>query len=275
MEQTLPVRLIATDIDRTLLDSAGKMPEENRKAILEAQKRGIVFALATGRFAGNALMLLEEYGLRAPIVACNGAHITDETFQTLFIRMMAPETAEEVCRRLNAVGSDYFAFGPDFLARSRPGLIHHSEAAYADRMKQLSFTYEDVPGDLAAMCRRGILKFYVFNNVPLENARAAVEGLPGISVTRSSRNNIEIVQEGIDKGSGVCALASLYGIPMSQVMTIGDEENDIPMIAAAGWGVAMGNASAETARAARIVTDTNDDCGFARAIRKYAFKEDL
>ena len=74
----------------------------------------------------------------------------------------------------------------------------------------------------------------------------------------------------MDKGQGVKEFAGLLGIPLSQVMTLGDQENDIPMLRAVGCGVAMGNASPETKAAAAFVTGTNDKAGFAAAVRWYA-----
>ena len=77
----------------------------------------------------------------------------------------------------------------------------------------------------------------------------------------------------MDKATGVRMLAKHYGIPMEQVMTLGDHENDIPMLKIAGYGIAMGNGTENAKAAARYVTDTHDHHGLAKAIRKWALGE--
>ena len=81
--------------------------------------------------------------------------------------------------------------------------------------------------------------------------------------------NIEIMPAGMDKGKGVRDMARAMGVSMDQVMALGDENNDIPMLRAAGFGVAMGNASEETKNAARFITASNAEEGFALALETY------
>ena len=115
-----------------------------------------------------------------------------------------------------------------------------------------------------------ILKFFVPETPGLDRIRSALKALPGIDVTRSGPNNIEILPHGVDKAVGIRDMAGKYGIPAENVMAVGDEENDIPMLDAAGWPVAMGNAAEEVKRHARFVTLTNDEAGVAAAIRRLA-----
>ncbi|MBR3018536.1 MAG: HAD family phosphatase [Clostridia bacterium] len=266
-----PIRLIATDLDGTLLNSRRQIPDRNLLAIRAAQEKGITVAISTGRFPENVYVLLEDYALRCPIIGANGADIIDENLNRLSETCIAAESALRVLEQLIRLGSDYFMFASQAICTSLETRKHHSELSYGNRIRVLGFTYYHGPKEAAALADQGIThKFFVCDNVPLPLVREALRGIPGISMTQSSANNIEIMPLGIDKGIGIRRLADLLGIAMSQVMALGDEENDIPMLRAAGYGVAMGNGSEEAKAAARFITDTNDNCGFAKAIEQYA-----
>ena len=117
-------------------------------------------------------------------------------------------------------------------------------------------------------------KFFVCSNDRSDEVRAALQDIPGIELTRSSPRNVEINPAGVNKARGIEELAAFFDIPLSQVMALGDEENDLPMIKAAGYGVAMGNGSEDVKAAARFITDTNNQGGWAKAVRKYALSEE-
>ena len=98
---------------------------------------------------------------------------------------------------------------------------------------------------------------------------AELKLIKGIYVTSAGKNSIEIMKDGVNKCSGVKELAAMHGIDMKNVMTLGDYNNDMPMIRAAGLGVAMGNALDDVKACADYVTDTNDHDGVAKAIEKF------
>ena len=99
---------------------------------------------------------------------------------------------------------------------------------------------------------------------------ALEQGITQSVLTHSGTHNIEIMPAGIDKGSGVAELAEYFHIGLDEVMAIGDQDNDLPMIRLAGWGVAMGNATEDVKSQARLVTLSNAEDGVAYAIRHYA-----
>ncbi len=270
----LPIGLIATDIDGTLLNSGGIIPERNLRALHSAQEKGIIVAIASGRFPENVYILLEQYGLKCPIIGDNGGRLTDENLNVLSDHVMAPEAAGQVLDILLSFGSDYFIFGDRMICTSSAEIVHHSELSQGSRMKELGFTYFHGTEEAREAAKRSVHKFFVCDNVPLEPVRRALQQVDGILLTRSGARNIEIMPAGVDKGSGVEDMARVLGVPMERVMTLGDESNDIPMLRVAGYGVAMGNASEEAKAAARYVTDTHDNCGFAKAIEQFALGMD-
>ena len=265
-----PIRLIVTDIDGTLLDDRGKLPQENIRAIRKARERGIVVAICTGRFPENAYLLLEDYNLRCPIIGANGGRTVDKDLRTLTEHTMDPSAAAQVLDTVLTFGAQCFIFGRRFVCTCKEGGHHHSELSHGDRIRALGFTYYHGPQNARACVKTSVYKFYVCNDVPLEPIREALWMIPDTEITQSGEYNIEVMPKGINKGLGVKEFAAHLGIPMCQVMALGDENNDIPMLRAAGCGVAVGNACAAAKAAARYVTDTNSQCGFAQAVERYA-----
>ena len=268
----LPIRLIATDVDGTLLDRQGQMPEENLRAIRAAQEKGIVVAISSGRFAENVYILLQNYGLSCPIISINGARLVDENLRLLSAHFMDRQAAWRVRDALDEAGADYFIFGHRMICTSKLDRSHQSELSQKEKVNALGLFYDHGPEAITRCLQEPIYKFFVYDTIPLPPLREELKKLPEIELTQSSPRNIEIMPRGVNKGFGVVSLAARLQIPLAQVMTLGDQENDIPMLSAAGCGVAMGNASPETKAAARYVTDTNQECGFAKAVERFALR---
>ena len=271
---TLPVRLIATDIDGTLLNREGKVTDRCLSAIRKAVGRGIVFAIASGRFPENVFVKFRGEGLVCPIIGINGAHIVDEKLRSLQEHYIQRDASIRVQKLLEDAGADYFMFAPHRICSSNPAIRHHSELSNGDDVKELGFSYCRGSDAAREMAKGSVYKYYVCANVPLDPLRAALRGIGSVTVTQSAPMNIEVMPQDVDKGRGVSDLARMLGIPLSQVMTLGDEENDIPMLKIAGFGVAMGNASQAAKAAAKYITATNDEDGLAAAIECYALQED-
>lgn len=268
-----PVRLIAADMDGTLLGRNNQIPRQNIDAIREARAAGITVAVCTGRFPENAYLKLEDSGIRCPIIGTNGAQIVDEGLRPLISHSMEGETARQVLEILLSMGADAFIYGPKAVATLRPDARHHTEVSHGDRARALGLAYLHGPEEARKLTEGPVHKFYVCNNVPLEPVRKALEQVEHVWVTSSAPENIEVMPEGIDKGRGLREFAALQHISMSQVMALGDYDNDIPMLRSAGYGVAMGNACRAAKDAARFVTGNCWDGGFAQAVRAWALKD--
>ena len=265
-----PIRLIATDIDGTLLNDRGVITPRALRAIRDARERGIAVAIASGRFAENVYVLLEQYGLRLPIIAVNGGRVVDENLRDLSGRTMTPQAAERTLDTLLSWKADYFIFGDRFICTSSPGVHHHSELSQGERMKELGFRYYHGAREAREAIRFPVYKFFVCNNDLLDEVRLSLQSIPDIDLTQSNVRNVEVMPAGVDKGLGVREMARALGVSLNQVMALGDESNDIPMLKAAFYGVAMGNGSEAAKKAARFVTAPNDQEGFAKAVEKWA-----
>lgn len=274
------IRLIAVDMDGTLLNDRGHITQATLDVIAAAQAQGIVFAICTGRFFENASILISDAGLRCPIIGVNGAVIGDKPFGKLLREhLMDRKLALEAFHILEEQQALYYVFSPQLVATRYPDDQHHSLRDFGERMTKeggTRYTY----GREACLeaIEGGIYKYYVHSEgdlAALRRHREGLEPLEGIAITQSSELNIELMPLDVDKGSGIRDLAELYGIPMEEVMAIGDQDNDLPMLRAAGWGVAMDNAKPDIKAEADAVTASNNEDGVARAIWRYALPDSV
>ena len=274
MNDLPPIRLIVLDIDGTLFNSERVIPDENIRAIHEAQAQGISVAIATGRFAENAYLILQKHGLSCTILGMNGSKIIDEKRNVLALHPMSPETVQAVHSLLCQVNTNYFSYTEHGLCSGHEDYPHYMEANVEEVKKMEALGYHFKRGREMAdtFCHQPVLKFYVSNTVPLDEMEPRLSAIPGLSLTRFRDKLIDVMAKGVDKGFGVRVLAEKMGISLAEVMCIGDDVNDLSMLKTAGWSVAMGNAFEEVKAVARFHTDTNDQCGVAKAIRKYALK---
>ncbi len=273
MTKEMPIRLIASDVDGTLLNSRGEVTKETIAAIHDAQEKGIVFAISSGRFPENVYARLRPYGICCPIIGTNGARIADEQLRPIRTISMTRQAAQQVMDTLYAYGSSFFMFIQRGVCTSHADLPHHSEISRKEDMLSLGIQYFHGREEMLAHIHEPVQKFYICQGTQGDPLWQQLERIPGISLTQSGDTNIEVIPEGVDKASGVKMLSDHYSIPLSQVMTLGDHVNDIPMLSCAGYGVAMGNAHPKAKAAARLLTRSNDQEGLSYAIRHWALEE--
>lgn len=274
MEEKSLIRLIVMDMDGTLLDPAQRITQGSLTALREAQARGIRLAICSGRLFGDIAMLLEEAGLSdCAILAGNGTFCAANPAEDAFAnRCLTDDTLMEAVRILKR---EHFPFG--CFAQNRlvifegdfPVDVEFWSAQAAGRFAP-QYLYGD--SGLAAVRPSGVNKLLCMaqDEDALERARRDLCALPGMDVTSSWHMNLELMPAGASKGAAVAALARELGLDASQVMAIGDYDNDESMLTWAGLGVAMGNASPRAKKAADRQTLRNDQDGVAWAVRRYA-----
>lgn len=238
-------KLIALDMDGTLLDEHQKISTENKAAIREATAQGKVVIMSTGRGTISARPYIDELGLETPIVSVNGSEVWSSP-GTLLKRTLVPV---ELIRDLLKLAVDHDCW---WWAYSVNGLFNReSEAFDLDEHEWLKFGY------------------FTENAEKLQRVREVVSSWGTLEITNSHPSNLEMNPLGISKATGVEAVCDLLGISMSEVIAMGDSQNDIAMIREAGLGVAMGNAQEEVKQIADITTVTNNEHAVAQVIRKY------
>ncbi|MGG3844344.1 Cof-type HAD-IIB family hydrolase [Aeribacillus composti] len=282
------MKLVAIDLDGTLLSSNLSISEENHTAIREAQNEGNIIMICSGRAPESIRELLDEYDLACPFAASNGTVVVIEGEKPKYISMNK-QNMLEVAEILESYGVPYKLYTndgiwmpEDWSAKVRSALQSNPELAkclleseYKQFIEQPKRTdnnryfrhIQDVinRGDLS------VQKFFIlqFNQHTRKEIMEQLENIAGIAVTTSGDYNIEIMDEKGNKGYGLKAVAKHYNIPLEQTIAIGDNFNDVPMLEAAGLSVAMGNAEPEVKEMCDIVTRTNDEHGVAHAIRQF------
>lgn len=277
-EMTAKIRLIAFDLDDTLLDKEKRLSPENREALLRAAEGGISLVPATGRM----FPVIPEYirtlpGVRYAITT-NGSDVFDSVENRFVYRAHIPAaTALEVLDFL--AGADVL-YDCNMENRAYMNAPMHArigecidDPAYAELVRTVRRPVENVR-ELLAGAGTDVQKIQAFSNVHphLEEVLEALRvRFPQLSVCSSQRDNIEINVKGADKGLALKALAEHLGLDRSEVMAIGDGFNDLPMVAFAGAGVAMGNAVPALKEAAVYTTLSCDENGFAKAVSRFCF----
>lgn len=268
------VRLIAVDMDGTMLNEHSQVSPRTARAIQAARSKGIHFAACTGRFPDDASMVMKDAGLEGAVISLNGCVIYDKPFGNILTEhLMVPETARCAVEVLEELGEGYFIFGRNAVYARHKENKHHSETDFIDReeIRQRVRYYHGKEACFDAL-NQPLYKFYIYHTQgkhDLEVIRAALDCVPDHSLTQSNVNNIEIMPANVSKGTGLHDLAVRLGVARENILALGDQLNDLPMLAYAGISVAMGNAAQAVKDAAIHLTATNVDDGVAEAIHRF------
>lgn len=238
-------KLLALDMDGTLLNEAKEISAENRKWIALAREAGITVTIATGRGMRTLAPYIEELGLQSPLVTVNGGEVWQSP-ERLYRRHLLPA---ELVRRLRQIALDfdiwYWAYAVEDIY-NRDHWINENESL---QWLKFGFYTEREP------VRREIVE--------------TVSRWGNLEITNSDPNNLELNPKGVTKESGLREVCRLLNIEMKQVVAVGDSLNDLSMVRAAGLGVAMGNAQEALKRSADWVTSSNEENGVAEVIKTY------
>lgn len=269
-------RLLAIDIDGTLINSRGELTPATRAAIRRAADRGVQVVLATGRRYGHALPLFRMLEIDAPMVTASGTLIKNpRDHGTLYQSRFEPAVLHRAVAIVDRCGydpllcADTFAEGFDYYYATEK--VRTPELAqYIERNPGRGRLWPDLvanpPPDVFA-------GFAVGAREQMDSVEAALRReMPGLLHTHVLHPPhytgfvVEIAPAGVTKWSAVRRLAEQWGIGEDEICAVGDDVNDIPMIRAAGLGVAMGNALPEVKAAADRVAPTHDDNGLVQVV---------
>jgi Cof subfamily protein (haloacid dehalogenase superfamily) len=276
-------RLIVLDIDGTLLDPSDVVTPVVREAIGQARALGIEVALATGRRLRSTRPIVEELGIALPLVVHNGALVWDTEhdqplYEASFDRPcleVAVETAIEHELGLLLIRSP--ASGERIALPELPGQAATLvEAAVATRPGDVERLSPDELVDLSDVLTVDL--FAPEGELRRVTARLAQRGLELFHTGPLTWNAnppfwaANAHMPGTTKASGVAVLAGRLGITLQDVLAIGDGENDLPLLEAAGLGVAMGNAAPQVKARADAVVSGHDEDGVAEAIERFVLR---
>lgn len=281
------IKIIASDMDGTLLNSDHKISDENLKAIREAQEKGIHFAIATGRDYLDVEPVLKEHNLKCECILSNGAEYRDSDGKIIEAINIDKNSLREILKIMDEfnIKAELFTndgiYTPNTREEALEGTAYMIQTfsriesfekclEYAEndgrftRLKYIEDFEKFFEGPIEI---RKIFAFY--NNIEaLNKARTEIEKISGLAVSSSFIDNIEITNENAQKGIILAKVAKKMGIAKEEVMIMGDSFNDYSMFTEFIETVAMENAIPEVKEIAKYITDTNNNDGVAKAIRK-------
>jgi Cof subfamily protein (haloacid dehalogenase superfamily) len=288
------IKLLALDLDGTLLNSKGVVPDANRAAIRAAEDRGVLVTIATGRRFRDGRPVGIELELNAPLVTHNGALIKyADSLETVAASLLPTKTVMEVLRVGKGFGGDalvsadphgkgtllYDRVADDNIPFQRyirwSEMLHGDDAyeaiSHVDSLEDIIADHEVIHVSFSGTCVRMEEMIDVLKNELGET----VTVLPTI-YPRRDFTLIDILPSDASKGKGVEKLALLNGLQPENVMTIGDNFNDLEMLEFAGTPVVMGNADPSLLERAEFYTTvTNDENGVAAAIEQFILSEEI
>lgn len=277
----MKIKLIAIDLDGTLLDSNKNLSETNRHALTMCIQKGILVVPCTGRtISGIPEKVRSIPGIRYAITT-NGAVVEDlETKQVIDTKMLPWDLALEILRFVDSYQVMYDPY-IDRRGITEPRFLNHlSEYGLSPQLQEMVRRTRDLCPNIiefVASSHKPVEKINLFFSDMKVRAklREELEKRSDILVTSSIPNNLEINAPDATKGDAILRLASHLGIEPEQTMAIGDGENDFSMIRKAGLGIAMGNGEKDLLAAADYITSNNDENGVAAAINRFIFGIEL
>lgn len=291
----MPIRLLALDLDGTLLNSRGELPADNCRAIETARARGVSIVLVTGRRFRDARPLALELGLDVPVISHNGALTKHaRTLETVAARLLPLDAAQALIKIGTAEGLDpmvsvdhegmgllvYDRISPhnralaSYIAWSRRIVGDEADADGAVRRVPSLLEYLDRPPvhiSFSGTCRA----MEQFADLIKRELDSRVQIMSTI-YAHQDFTLLDLISPGASKGAGLAAVAAELNIERTEVMAIGDNFNDVEMLAYAGVGVLMGNAASALREKYDefYSTASNDEAGVAVAINRFILNSD-
>lgn len=273
------VKLIALDLDGTLFNSQSQISAHNIDTIKKANEAGATVVISTGRpYNGLPFEQLKGSGIRFAITTNGSAIYEIESGKCLFEEAMDEEIILPILDFLltKDIHMDAFIGGKGYTPvqcvaagqkLANPPALKHYILNTRVRVDNLPlFIHEN-----QLKVQKMTLNFYPEGGIfkDREEVRKYLESNPAVTTVSGGYNNLEFTRADVNKGVGLQKMAQLLDIPVAQTMAVGDTENDLAIIRAAGFGVAMENATAAVKSAADYITTSNDEDGVATAIAHF------
>lgn len=269
-----PIKLLVLDIDGTLLNKEFKISDEVKNAVKKAIDKGVKVVIATGRMFSATIPIAVEMGLTTPLITYHGSLIKEfyNSEDILLHRTIPTDIAKKVVQDLRIMDCQTNLSVDDVLIAEveKPVLKEYLRRRKINYKKVDSF---DLLGDFSPT------KINVIGEDPdrITEIRDALRAKysESLYIAKSTAVFCEIIDKSVSKGNAILFLAQKWGIKPSEIMAIGDQDNDREMLRVAGLGVAMGNSTKGLKEIADYITGTVDENGVAQAIEKFILNEEV
>ncbi|MCF0138264.1 MAG: HAD family phosphatase [Oscillospiraceae bacterium] len=268
----MKIKLVALDLDDTTLRSDSTLADETLAALKETASAGVEIVVASGRaFTSLPRVILELEGVNYAISSNGSAVSTVKTGERIFSATLPGSVAEEIIRSYPDAMQECFMEGQPYCESSyyADPLSFGARPAYVNYIRTTRIA---VP-DIRAFMRENIDRLDSIDVIcpsPEKKAEYYERGrsIRGANVTSSAPGLVEFVAEGVGKGSALRRLCSRLGVPADSVAAFGNGDNDADMLAFAGFGVAVKNATEYCRQSADYICESNDELGVAKTLRK-------
>jgi Cof subfamily protein (haloacid dehalogenase superfamily) len=258
------IKLVTIDLDGTLLDSRSEVSKENREAIKYCMKKGIKVCLSTGKSMRCAGKIIRDLELKDLQITSGGTMVVDSQLKPIYTKRIPRQITIKAVQlaRENDVG---------FVLETTDGLLYYDK--YYPKIElffnsgEVIEKVDDIMTD--RMVNNGLLFTFTVNKDHPFNSILANNISRDVKIRRGGPYFLNILKADAGKVFGLKKIIESYGIRQSQVMAIGDNNNDKGTLEFAGLSVAMGNATDEIKEMADHITEDNDNSGVAKAIYKY------
>ena len=260
------IRLLLADVDGTLVTPDKVLTDRAIDAVRGLGKAGILFAITSGRPPRGMSMLIEPLDITTPIAAFNGGLLVNRDMSVIEQRVLPEELVRPAAGLIGSFGLDVWVYrGADWYVPDPHGSHVAREAATVQFEPKVMTSLDGLTSDVAKLVG-------VSDDLDaVVRATAAVRDRFGdhVSAAQSQPYYLDVTHPDANKGAVAQYLSAKYSIPPQAIATIGDMPNDVLMFAHSGLSIAMGNASPSVQRAARRVTTSNSDEGFANAVERF------
>jgi Cof subfamily protein (haloacid dehalogenase superfamily) len=260
------IRLLLADVDGTLVTPDKVLTQRAVDAVRDLGKSGILFAITSGRPPRGMSMLIEPLDITTPIAAFNGGLLVSRDMSVIEQRVLPEQLVRPVAELIGSFGLDVWVYrGADWYVPDPDGSHVARESATVRFAPKVMTSLDGLTSDVAKLVGVGD------DLEAVARAASAARDRFGdhVSAARSQPYYLDVTHPDANKGAVARYLSATYSIPAQAIATIGDMPNDVLMFAHSGLSIAMGNASPEVQRAARRVTSSNSEEGFAGAVDRF------
>ncbi len=264
------IKLLLADVDGTLVTQDKVLTDEAITAVHDLHRAGVIFAITSGRPPRGMAMLIKPLHIQTPIAAFNGGLLVDRHMNVLEQRVLPEGLVAPAADLMRSFSLDVWLYsGADWYVPKADG-PHVAREAWTVKFEPKVMT-DGINGLTANVAK---LVGVSDDTDAVAKATEAVHDKFGDHVTAAASQPyyLDVTHPLANKGEVAKYLAAKYEIDGADIATIGDQPNDVLMFAHSGLSIAMGNASAEVKRAARRVTTSNEDEGFANAVRRFILR---
>ncbi|HJB25693.1 MAG TPA: Cof-type HAD-IIB family hydrolase [Firmicutes bacterium] len=270
------VKLIALDLDDTVLTSDRTVLSSTILAVQKAAAEGIHVVVSTGRNYSNAKEIIDKLGVCEVVSVCNGALVLDlNTKRIIYRNSIRKQDMQAILPFLETPELFFQLYiGSENYRDRRLDKLYHQyfpKRSDSDRIAHIvpdirEFLWNSPPGTDTAVDK---IFAYCPDTQRLAQVRAQISQRKTVHLTSSNIKNFEVTNQGITKAVGLQQLCSYLGVDKKDTLAIGDSENDLDMLRFAGISVAMGNATQTVKACADYITDSNDQDGIAHALQHF------